>query len=480
MPQAAADGDADGGDVPLRTGWEDAQLQDGTWNRKPACSCSRRLALTALLGGACAALGVSLLVAGPAAGSPPPTSGPPPPPSGPPPPPPSPSAECLQKTCGANSSWDLDDGPCVDARDSPTYLAAYERTLEFARGYYAYSSWKRLDWAAARESGLAAARQADATGDAAYLGLAGKQLQAYFPDGHVEMGHVSKRKCGPWAKDTLARLQFEHIGGGFGLTLAQLEEGDIILTSVADSSPAARAGLSVGDVVVAIDGKPALKRVRAQGAGGWMWAFQNPATDVSRLAEQHRTIARAPVGTRRTWATKDHTVTLTAEDDGYRTWDLTGPSTPFFPPPPSPAGDKKAVLHYRMLSSQVGYIGIGEEEVKKMSKMMAVALTNLTSQGAQGIVLDIRGNDGGDDDQGADVINFFLPSDAPEALYERASYSNRLLSVAQKGKLRKYMNGTDPDVYGAPLGDMCDGDPCELFTKPVKKSKYADKVPGES
>ena len=116
----------------------------------------------------------------------------------------------------------------------------------------------------------------------------------------------------------------------------------------------------------------------------------------------------------------------------------------------------------------------------KMSKMMAVALTNLTSQGAQGIVLDIRGNDGGDDDQGADVINFFLPSDAPEALYERASYSNRLLSVAQKGKLRKYMNGTNPDVYGAPVGDMCDGDPCELFTKPVKKSKYADKVPGES
>ena len=135
MPQAAADGDADGGDVPLRTGWEDAQLQDGTWNRKPACSCSRRLALTALLGGACAALGVSLLVAGPAAGSPPPTSGPPPPPSGPPPPPPSPSAECLQKTCGANSSWDLDDGPCVDARDSPTYLTAYERTLEFAKEY---------------------------------------------------------------------------------------------------------------------------------------------------------------------------------------------------------------------------------------------------------------------------------------------------------------------------------------------------------
>ena len=40
------------------------------------------------------------------------------------------------------------------------------------------------------------------------------------------------------------------------------------------------------------------------------------------------------------------------------------------------------------------------------------------------------------------------------------------------------MNGSSLDMYGAPVGNMCDGDPCELFTKHVKKSKYADKVPG--
>ena len=244
---------------------------------------------------------------------------------------------------------------------------------------------------------------------------------------------MSKRKCGPWAKNALARLQFEHIGGGFGLTVAQIDGGDIILTSVTDGSPAARAGLAAGQVVVAIDGEPALQRVQSQGSSGWMWAFQNPATKVSRLAEQFRTIARAPIGHHRTWTTEDgHRVSLTAEDDSYHTWEITAPSSPFFPPPPSPSGDHSAVLHYHMLSSEVGYIGIGEEEVKKMPLLMATALTNLTMQGAQGIVLDIRGNDGGDDDQGAEVISFFMPSSAPKALYERASYSNRLLSVAQK------------------------------------------------
>eukprot|EP01043_Picozoa_sp_COSAG02_P073845 COSAG02_NODE_14532_length_1261_cov_1.892427_1_plen_128_part_10 len=116
---ATGDDDADP-DVPLRTGWEDEQTRDGTWNRKEACICRSRLVLTVSVLCACvAALGLSLLmVDGDHTPPAPPTasngdrSSPVPPP---------PSAECLAKTCGSNSSWDLDDGPCVDVRpDSPT------------------------------------------------------------------------------------------------------------------------------------------------------------------------------------------------------------------------------------------------------------------------------------------------------------------------------------------------------------------------
>ena len=49
-----------------------------------------------------------------------------------------------------------------------------------------------------------------------------------------------------------------------------------------------------------------------------------------------------------------------------------------------------------MLSDGVtGYIGIGEEDVAEMGLNMARALANLTAHGAEAIVLDIRGNDGG-------------------------------------------------------------------------------------
>ena len=101
-----------------------------------------------------------------------------------------------------------------------------------------------------------------------------------------------------------------------------------------------------------------------------------------------------------------------------------------------------------------GYIGIGEEEIPDMASKMANALADLRSLGATRLVMDMRGNDGGDDEQVLDILKFFQPPDSPVRVYERASYSNRLLSIAKGGSLRKYMNLTglgltiDPTAFG--------------------------------
>ena len=60
-------------------------------------------------------------------------------------------------------------------------------------------------------------------------------------------------------------------------------------------------------------------------------------------------------------------------------------------------------------SKKVGYIGIGEEDVgsgsyKAMAKEMAAALAELTASGMNGLVLDIRGNDGGEDGQAPAIL----------------------------------------------------------------------------
>eukprot|EP01052_Picozoa_sp_SAG31_P023678 SAG31_NODE_1968_length_6780_cov_1.940129_1_plen_528_part_00 len=387
--------------------------------------------------------------------------------------------KCERLCPGSNASWDLDDGPCWDYRDQKLMLTAYELALERAEEFYAYSEWKRVDWANVRTSGLANAKMADQTGDPSYLHLAVTQLVASIPDGHVQLEYPDdnpdKDVCGPKAHSTAARLKHEHIGGGFGLTISGLDSGEVIITSVVPGSQAGEAGLQAGDVVQLIDGVDSVTRVKAQGAAGWMWVSQccsNPATKSNQLMEQFRAIARGPVGAVRTWTINNKTTSIKATDDSYLTWNATLPRSPWFyfptdSPNPPPHDGKKPEPHYRMIGD-IGYIGIGEEEVPKLAEKMASALASFKA--AKGVILDIRGNDGGDDPQGPKILDFFLPQDAQKVLYERASYSNRLLSVASNGKFRRYMNGTSLDNY-AIIPDQT------LYWKPVDLAKLKKKIP---
>jgi hypothetical protein len=202
--------------------------------------------------------------------------------------------------------WNLDDGPAWDLRESATMLRAYEGAVDRAQAFYPYSAWKRVDWAAVKASGLANAKLADEKGDASYLHLAVAQLVASIPDGHVQLEYddddPAKDCAGPRAHITAARLKYEHIGGGFGLTISGLDSGEapmrscppcivtlppltfvveVIITSVVPGSQADAAGLLAGHVVDAIDGVDSVSRVTAQGAAGWLWVNQccsNPAT----------------------------------------------------------------------------------------------------------------------------------------------------------------------------------------------------------
>ena len=231
----------------------------------------------------------------------------------------------------------------------------------------------------------------------------------------------------------------------------------------------------------------------AQGAAGWQWAAQccsNPATTANRLSEQLRSIVRAPIGTRRSWTIAGRSeISIEASADDYLTWNLTAPSSPYFDRWSGvDAPDGSVHVHHRMVDSDTGYIGIGEEDVDEMGLEMAKAIADLTAQGAKRMIVDLRGNDGGDDVQGPTIVDFFVPEGASPRFYEQVSYSNRLLSVAERGKLQKYMNGSNLDDYAVvPLseyeddgGDGGDGgsDATALYIKPVDVAKYREAVPG--
>lgn len=400
------------------------------------------------------------------------------------------SAACLDQ-CENIDDWDLDDdGPCIDTRNAVSMTDAYNRAVDFAQDYYAYTEWKQLDWTAVRDAGQHSAALADRTGDTYYLQQAISEIVAAIPDGHVQREYITE-DCGTAPLRTAKRLREDHVGGGFGLTIAQLESGEVILTGVISGSVAASAGLKPGQFVDEIDGVPALDAVRAQGAAGWQWAAQccsNPATTDTRLSEQLRSIVRAPIGTSRRWKISGHSeISIQAEADDLLTWNLTAPTSPWFDRWSGvDTPDGSAHVHHRMVNSKTGYIGIGEEDVEDMGLEMATAIAALTEQGAEQMIVDLRGNDGGDDVQGPLVVDFFLPVDTQPQFYEQVSYSNRLLSVAEHGRLQKYMNGSNLADYAVvPLseyedddGDDIGADGTALFIQPVDVSHYRTVVPG--
>ena len=403
----------------------------------------------------------------------------------PPPPPPDPSqSKACRNQCKGNASWDLDDGPCIDARDSPTMQASYYAAVQFAKDFYAYSTWKRLDWESIEQAGAMEAMMADMLSDPSYLQLAVAKLVAAFPDGHVQREFITD-DCGPAAERTAAQLRYDFIGGGFGLTVAQASTGAVIVTGVIPGSPAAAAGLKAGDLVEQIDGVPALQAVQDQKAEGWLWVAQccsNPATDEHRLSEQFRSIARAKVGDRRLWTVQGRgsPVETTATADDFLTWNLTAPSSPYFDRWGPEAEDGSVHIQTKMVSETVGLIGVAEEDVDEMGLEMARAIATLQQQGATGIIVDLRGNDGGDDDQGPLMVDFFVPEGTPRRFYEQASWSNRMLSVVKKGEFRKYMNGTNLNDYAIVPSSATDdgGDDDALYIEPLDVEYYKERVPG--
>ena len=77
------------------------------------------------------------------------------------------------------------------------------------------------------------------------------------------------------------------------------------------------------------------------------------------------------------------------------------------------------------------------------------------------------------------MLDFFIPLDATAKLYEKAAYSNRFLSVACDGRLRKFMNGTNPDDYGIITESVhggCSAD-SNLYQAPIDVDKIKKKLP---
>ncbi|MBQ9665393.1 MAG: PDZ domain-containing protein [Bacteroidaceae bacterium] len=195
--------------------------------------------------------------------------------------------------------------------------------------------------------------------------------------------------------------------GGMGAYIRQRKDSTVIIQEPFADSPAAEAGLHVGDVLLKIDDK------NLTGLN---------STEVSELL-------RGEPGT---------TIVLRVQRPGEkkpRDFKITRRSI------------KKAPIPFFGLMEDAGYINL-IEFTEGCAKDLRKAVIALKEKGAKSIIIDLRGNGGGLLNEAVDIVNLFVPKD--------------LQIVEMKGKLaavhHSYVTQNEPLDLEIPLVVLVDDD----------------------
>ena len=165
---------------------------------------------------------------------------------------------------------------------------------------------------------------------------------------------------------SLERDQLRGAHGGIGARLVQNDVGDFLLEPYADS-PADRAGIDDGDVLLAVDGKA---------LSGGTTADEVAAMIRGEVGTEVALTVRKPSGATLTTAIQRETVAV-----------------------PS--------VSWSMETERTGYVRV-ERFTDRTVGELAAALEALDAEGAAGLVLDLRGNRGGLVDAAVAVAERFL------------------------------------------------------------------------
>jgi len=188
------------------------------------------------------------------------------------------------------------------------YADAFAAMVELFRKEYAYTELYELDWDALFATYSPRFAEAESDDDPQAYALAMRDFLWEIPDGHVGM---------PFG--LISELFHQETDGGLGISLTELDDGQIIVSYVLEGSPAAQAGMQLGTEILEWDGgsiEAALDRE-------FVWAHQTLSTPHTLRLQQLRYITRFPLETqvditfRNPDSGEAQSVTLQQIDDFY-------------------------------------------------------------------------------------------------------------------------------------------------------------------
>jgi carboxyl-terminal processing protease len=293
-----------------------------------------------------------------------------------------------------------------------SWTHAFEKLHQEMSIQYAFTEWKSIDWEElyGRYHPMIKKAQSEDDFDSYYLAL-----HAFLNELHD--GHVRA--------DNLEKVDNKYIGGGFGLDVAELVDGRVIITWVDEESEAWTAGLRPRAELTGWNGKPIGKAV-----GEVSTILAGPsATDESRRLKKLQYLVRAPVGSQAeiTWRADDSVktsiLTLTAYDDGglslkkcYPDSILSDKLRNMYLGKEDDSPTPESVVETKILEGNICYVRLwaeldtdlqGTGTAASTVELLRKAVSQANEQGCIGMILDIRNNMGGLDSMSAEILGSF-------------------------------------------------------------------------
>lgn len=339
-------------------------------------------------------------------------------------------------SCGGSPTPSSYNPPKAEDYSNLTWTQAFEKLhVKFSREY-AFTEWKGINWKALYQKYQPRIAKAEASNDrnAYYLTL--REYTHEMRDGHVD-----------FKPDDMA-IYKELVGGGFGLTVAKLDDGTVVAPWVKDGGPAAGAGMKPSAQILEWGGKPVKKALAETST---VLGPQQP-TDARKEYEQLRFLVRAPVGTDVTVSFKNQgegasrTATLKAVDDAMVTLAMTDDRSIV-----ARAGLPERMVEQKTLPGNVGYLRIfAEIDLPKDApgdhtptlELFRKAINDFIDRKVTDLIIDIRSNSGGSDQMVADMMASFYKD---KTFYEYQNYV-----VPATGKFEIWILNDNTGGYSSP------------------------------
>ncbi|RXZ79786.1 hypothetical protein EBB07_21370 [Paenibacillaceae bacterium] len=291
-----------------------------------------------------------------------------------------------------------------------SYSQAFIQLNERLASEYPFGDWKQVDWDELKREYTPLFQQAEQEHNKELYYTTLREYLFSFRDGHIKIVNEDLYNGN--------KVFRQEVGGGFGISTLQLDNGKVMINLVLEGSPADRSGIKPGDEIVEWNGQSAQAAYR-----NIRWSENPMATTGDQRYNQGRFMARAPVGTdikvayRSADSNKLKTAMLTAYDDDYETLKKTKLK---LKPTDAP-------VEGRLMDNGYGYVKIryflSSDTMPDPVLALEKLLEEFRDKGIKGLIVDVRNNPGGDDDLVSAMAGLLV---SEERHYEDVSYYSHL------------------------------------------------------